>query len=363
MDDGEADRPPRQDPGRAGQRQLAVRGADISFTPQVEAAGRTFTAGGRPRRIEHLLAEHGANYARLRVWVDPPPGYSDTNAMLTMAARVKARGMGLLLDPHYSDFWADPGKQPTPHLWADHTLAQLAESVRDHTRSLVADLARQGTPADMIQIGNEVTGGMLWPAGKVHRPDGEHWQEFCTLLSAGIAGAREGNPAGHPLRTMVHIDRGGDNRGCRNFFDHLVAGGVDFDLIGLSYYPFWHGTLPQLRDNLDDLASTYGKDIAVVETAYPWTLDSGDGHANIVSAEDQLLDGYPATPEGQARYFAALQDIVRSVPHGRGLGFFAWEPGWLPGVGWKPGAGNPNDNLTLFDWNGVALPALETFER
>jgi arabinogalactan endo-1,4-beta-galactosidase len=296
----------------------------------------------------------------LRVWNAPPAGYSTLDSALTLARRAKQAGMKVLLDLHYSDFWADPGKQATPRSWAGQNLSTLAGTVRAYTRDALAAFARQGTPVDMVQVGNEITNGMLFPLGQIYRPDGQHWPEFATLLKAGIAGARDGNPAGNTLAVMVHIDRGGDNGGSRYFYDHIIAQGTQFDVIGLSYYPFWHGSLAALRSNLADLASRYGKDLVLAETAYPWTFGNGDQSGNLISSPSQLPDGsaFPATPAGQAAYFEQLRGVLAGVPGGRGAGFFDWEPGWLPGVGWSPGQGNPNDNLTMFDWSGNALPSL-----
>ncbi|MEN3362688.1 MAG: arabinogalactan endo,4-beta-galactosidase, partial [Mycobacteriales bacterium] len=197
---------------------LRVRGADLSFTLQEEAVGTRFSDRGVVRRVEQIFARHGATYARLRVWVNPPAGYSDQAAALTLARRARAAGLKVLLDLHYSDFWADPGNQTTPAAWAGQSLPTLAGTVRGYTRNIVAAFARAGVPVDMVQIGNEITGGMLWPNGKIYRDDGQHWAEFTTLLSAGIAGARAGNPARHPMEVMVHIDRGGDNGGSRYFY-------------------------------------------------------------------------------------------------------------------------------------------------
>jgi arabinogalactan endo-1,4-beta-galactosidase len=349
--------------GDAHARALRVRGADLSFLLQEEAAGTTFTDHGVARPAERILADHGANLVRLRVWVDPPPGYSDEAAALTLARRARRAGQQILLDLHYSDFWADPGHQTTPAAWQGQDLPTLARTVRDYTRKVVADFARQGTPVDMVQIGNEVTDGMLWPLGQIYQADGQHWAQFATLLQAGIAGAREGNPRRHQLQVMVHIDRGGDNGGAVYFYDHLAAQGVRFDLIGLSYYPFWHGPLTALTQNLDDLATRYGKDIVVAETAYPWTLGNGDTLENSLTCSDQLPDGaaYPATPQGQAAYLEALRRVLLAVPGGHGAGFIDWEPEWIPGVGWEPGAGNPNDNLTMFDRHGATLPSVRAF--
>jgi arabinogalactan endo-1,4-beta-galactosidase len=338
----------------------AVRGADLSFLLQMEAAGVRYTDGGAATPVERILAANGANWSRQRVWVNPPSGYSNAASALATARRTKAAGLRLLLDPHYSDFWADPGHQATPAAWRNQDLATLTATVRTYTRDLVASFAAQGTPVDMIQIGNETVDGFLWPLGELYRSDGEHWNEYTTLVKACIAGAKA---ASSSVRIMLHIDRGGSNGDCRYFYDHVRSYGVAYDVIGLSYYPMWHGSLAALRSNLNDLGPRYGKDIVVVETAYPWTLTNGDSEGNLVSSTSQLPDAgtYPPTPAGQAAYLRAVQQILVGVPGGRGLGWFYWEPEWLPGVGWQPGAGNPNDNLTLFNRSGATLQGVDTF--
>ena len=351
----------RHTPSRA----LSIRGADLSFTLQELQAGKHFSDRGHVRPVEEILARHGANWSRLRLWVDPPAGYSDLRTTITMARRAKRAGLRVLLDLHYSDFWADPGHQTTPAAWAGQDLETLAATVRGYTRTTLRQFAEAGVPVDMVQIGNEITGGMLWPVGQLYTDDGaQHWDAFTTLLKAGIDGAREAYGR-REIPVMVHIDRGGDNGGSTWFFDHVLAAGVEFDVIGESYYPFWHGSLAALQANLDDLATRYGKDIVVVETAYPWTLGNGDDLANSFADASTLPDGdrFPPTPAGQAAYFEALRQVLLQVPGGHGAGFMDWEPEWIPGVGWEPGAGNPNDNLTMFDWSGAALPSLHAFRR
>ncbi|WP_432492120.1 glycoside hydrolase family 53 protein [Kineococcus auxinigenes] len=344
---------------------LAVRGADLSFLLQSEAAGARYRdRGGRPRPVEHLLRAHGANWVRLRVWVDPPAGYSDVASTVELARRAKRAGMRVLIDFHYSDFWADPAHQRTPAAWAGQDLATLARTVRAHTCETLRAIAAGGGRVDMVQVGNEVTAGMLWPLGQVYRPgQPDDWAGFTTLLKAGIAGVRDVHRRREDVPVMVHVDRGGDDGGSRWFYDHVLAEGVDLDVIGLSYYPFWHGSLDDLQANLDDLATRYGKDLVLVETAYPWTLENGDDLENLIARIGQLPDAdrFPPTPQGQAAYFEALREVLLAVPDRRCLGFFAWEPAWLPGVGWEPGAGNPNDNLTMFDHDGRALPSLAAF--
>jgi arabinogalactan endo-1,4-beta-galactosidase len=337
--------------GRGSQ---AIIGHDLSFAVQEATAGATYTDRGRTALPEKILADHGANWVRLRLWVDPPAGYSDLPSVLAMARRAKAAGMRLLLDPHYSDFWADPQKQPIPASWPQD-LPSLAQKVHDYTRDVLDALSAQGTPAQMLQLGNEIRNGMLWPTGQLDGSQAQ-WDALGTLLRAAAAGARDAK--GPTPRLVVHFDQGGDNAYSRYFYDNIVAQHVPFDVIGLSYYPFWHGTLSQLRANLDDLADRYHRDVAVVETQYGWTLDNGDSENNFLWTPDLLLPGYPATPQGQLGFLSDLLSIVSAVPDGRGLGVFYWEPEWIPGVGWQPGAGTPNDNLTLFDFSGHALPGV-----
>lgn len=348
-------------PGAGSQSGPPVRGVDMSFTPQLEAVGATWRRKGREAPVEQIFRQAGANWMRIRVWVDPPAGYSTLETATALALRAKKAGMKVLLDLHYSDFWADPAHQSTPASWAGQDLNQLAATVEEYTRDAVEALSNAGAHVDMVQVGNEITSGMLWPLGKLYNgsPD-QNWPGFTRLLGSGLAGVRSARVKGPKPRTMVHIDRGGDNGGSRYFFDRIVAAGLEFDVIGQSYYPFWHGTLEKLEQNLSDLAVRYDKDLIVVETAYPWTLENGDELENILDRMSELpqADTWPPTPEGQLAYFAALRGVFAKVPNGHGLGFMCWEPEWVPGVGWTPGEGNPNDNLTLFDFQGNSLPAL-----
>jgi arabinogalactan endo-1,4-beta-galactosidase len=311
--------------------------------------------------VERILADHNANYVRLRLWVNPPPGYSDLANDLAFARRVKAAGMQLYLDIHYSDFWADPQHEDTPAAWQGQDLPTLARTVQGYTRDVIAAFAAQGTPVDMVSIGNEIRNGMLWPTGKLDGSE-QQWHALGELLKAGVAGARAGNPSGHRLRIMLHYDQGGNNAASRYFFDHIRAEGVPFDVIGLSYYSFWHGPLTALRANVDDLAPRYGKDVMVAEIQYAWTLGYGDSTNNFVWQESQLEPGYPASPAGQLSLVNDVLSILAKVPDHRGDGLFYWEPEWVPGVGWEPGAGTPNDNLTLFDFGGAALSSIGIFE-
>lgn len=350
---------PRTQPVVSAAATMPIRGADISFTLQEEAAGNRVTDGRQVAPIESVLAANGANYARLRVWVNPPAGYSTLSSALTLAQRAKAQGMRILVDLHYSDFWADPTYQSTPAAWAGQSLSQLAGTVNAYTTSTLRAFAAQGTPVDMIQIGNEISNGILWPVGQVQRADGEHWTELATLLNAGIHAVRGTSPA---TAIMLHIETGSDRARSRYVLDRIrSAGATDFDVIGLSYYAFWQSSLAALGDNLNALATVYGKPLIVVETSYPWTLD-GTTSRSWVNSSRQLPEAktYPATPQGQADFFTGLRSTLARVPNGLGLGYFDWEPGWLPPVTDHPSNGVTQWNLTMFDTRGVPLPSVRT---
>ncbi len=338
------------------------RGADLSFEPQEEAAGAHFTDAGAPGSPLSILNDHGLNYVRLRLWVNPPAGYSDLASDLKMARRIEAAGDKLYLDIHYSDFWADPQHQDIPAAWQGQDLPQLTDTVRTYTQRVIKAFAAQHTPVDMVSIGNEIRNGILWPVGQVDWTADTGWDNLTTLLKAGVAGARQANPAGHKLLVMLHFDEGGNNADSVRFYDHMVSAGVPFDVIGLSYYTFFHGPVTAMRSNVDDLATRYGKPIVIAESQYPWTLANGDSTGNFVWNTSYESDGYPATPGGQVSFYNDLLSIVHQIPNHLGAGLFYWEPEWIPGVGWEPNAGTPNDNLTLFSFSGQALPSVGLFE-
>jgi arabinogalactan endo-1,4-beta-galactosidase len=336
-------------------------GADLSFTPQELAAGARFSDRGRPADPVRILRQNGGNYVRLRLWVKPPPGYSDLASDLAMARTVKASGMKLYLDIMYSDFWADPQHQDIPTAWQGQDLSQLTQTVRSYTRQVIAAFAEQRTPVDLVAIGNEIRNGILWPVGQVNPAAGTGYDALATLLKAGVAGAQAGNPDGHRLLVMMHYDQGGNNQLSSAFYQNLVSRGVPFDVMGLSFYPFFHGTISQMRANVDALATQFHKQVMIAETQYAWTLANGDSTGNFVWQPGQVSAGYPASPGGQLSFVADEVSIIAQVPDGLGAGLFYWSPEWIPGVGWEPGAGTPNDNLTLYDFEGHALPSIGIF--
>ena len=268
-------------------------GADISYLPELESKGIKFSDKGVERDPILILKDHGINYIRLRIFNDPSTdsgyspklGFCDLVNTRKMAKRVKAAGMKLLLDFHYSDYWADPGKQYKPAAWKNLSFSELKKALYDYTKKVMQELKDQGTLPDMVQVGNEINHGIVWPEGSVANPDG-----LAQLLNAGTAAVKSVAPA---TVMMLHVALGGQNHESVSFIDNMVKRGVHFDVIGESYYPKWHGTLDDLRDNLADLAQRYKKDVVVVEYS-------------------QLKE--------------EVNKIAFEVPGGRGKGTFIWEP-------------------------------------
>ncbi|WP_435737409.1 glycosyl hydrolase 53 family protein [Cellulosimicrobium sp. PMB13] len=367
-----------------------VHGADVSMTEEVETLGGVYRDDdGRERDLFELLAESGVDTVRLRTWVDPyddagAPYRGGTNDLPTtarLARRAHEHGLDVLLDLHYSDFWTDPKKQAVPKAWRGLDLAALETRVADHTTQVLGALAQVGVDPTLVQVGNEITNGMLWPVGRTPRFDDVHrrferttpvtdaaaYDRLAALLRAGSAAVRSTSDA----EVVLHLDFGGANELYRGWLDEITARAVDFDVVGLSYYPFWHGTLDELEANVDDVATRYGKDVLVVETAYGHTVDAPAGHHPIFGPELAAKGGYPASPAGQTAFLADLHAVLTGVPDGRGRGVVYWEPAWLPvdGTTWASPAGmaygddvapggNPWANLALFGFDGRVLPSM-----
>jgi arabinogalactan endo-1,4-beta-galactosidase len=340
-------------PGRTA---LSILGADISSLKKSEDMGGVYKdADGTRGNAIQILKGHGLNYARLRVWVDPADGYHDKAEILEMASRLKDQDIKLLVDFHYSDNWADPGKQNKPAAWKDYDFEQLKKAVYQHTFDVCNSLVAQGTPPDMIQVGNEINAGMLWPDGNY-----EHMDNLAAMLKEGYQAVKDCSPS---TLVMLHIAEGGDNDLARWWFDNMTRREVLFDVIGISYYPYWHGSLGQLQSNLNDISARYDKDVIVVETAYAFTDQEDDNQPNIVTSS-MAIPGYPLTPEGQRAMLRDIMAIVRAVPNGRGLGVFYWDAAWtaVKGNGWEstdPGSGNAWENQALFDYDDRVLPAVD----
>ncbi|MEL7361962.1 MAG: glycosyl hydrolase 53 family protein [Bacteroidota bacterium] len=328
---------------------LPIRCADLSFEDEVLAGGGQYNGGTAMAQ----LAEAGLNTVRLRLWHTPERGRDDLTDVLDAAARAEALGLDVLLALHYSDTWADPGQQTKPAAWASLSPNLLADSVYAYTRAVLTALRDQGTPPRYVQLGNEVTGGMLWDTGRVGGTfdTPTQWAQLATLLASSRAAVRDA--LGDEVTVVVHIDRGGDLAGATWFFDRLRPLFDDFDVIGLSYYPWWHGDLNAFSATLDGLAARYGLPLFVAETAYPWTLSFVDDTNNLVGLPEQVLPGSPATPEGQADFLAAVNGHVAAVADGGGLGVCYWAPDWIA----APDFGSAWENVALFDVQGHLLPA------
>ena len=316
-------------------------GADLSFLKQAEDGGKVFRDGTNASPGLQIFHNHGYNWIRLRLFVEPVTNHLPNNLAYTLALAQAAKQLGykFLLDFHYANAWADPGRQPTPVAWEKLSHAERVTAVFTYTRDSIAAFREAGVLPDMVQIGNEVSHGMLWPDGKL--PD--HWDNFAQYVYAGINGVDAGRGNGKRPKIMIHIDTGGSREKTKWFFDKLTSYDIPFDVMGFSYYPWWHGSLTDLRENLAFAAHEYGKDVMVVETAYYWKPNR----------ETEGRPGpFPETPEGQRGFLDAVTRTVMAVPDERGKGVFWWEPavtGGLAGRGFFDEAGESLPVLTVFD--------------
>ena len=301
------------------------------------------------------MRHHGCNCFRLRLFVDPDHTgvvVNDLAYTTRLAKRVKDSGARLLLDFHYSDTWADPAHQTKPAAWADLDPDGLVEAVARHTRESVAHLVAAGAAPDIVQVGNEITPGMLWPDGKLYGVGDpvEQWSAFARLLRAGGAAVRAAAPG---ARVALHIDKGANRGATKWFFDKIAEHAVDYDIIALSYYPWWHGSMDDVRDNLLNTARDFAKDILLVETAYPYAPTEFRGSEGW---RDNMR--WATTPDGQRDFLTELTQVVGETPDGRGLGVLWWYPESVPVPDMHIWYGGHN---ALFDAQGEVLPALTAF--
>jgi arabinogalactan endo-1,4-beta-galactosidase len=314
-------------------------GADLSFLKQAEDKGTHFKLDGKPEPGLEIFKDHGYNWIRLRLFHAPTDLPNNLEYTIALAKSAKQMGYKFLLDYHYSDTWADPGKQYVPKAWAAMSHEQLVQAVFEYTRDTVAAFRDAGSLPDMVQVGNEITNGMMWPDGRLP----QNWDHFAALIRAGINGVNAGAGDHERPRIMIHIDRGADKVKTKAFFDRLMSYGVEFDVIGQSYYPWWHGSLNDLRENLIFMAHEYKKPIFVVETAYNWT-----------PGEYTKRPGpFPESPEGQKEFLNELNRVVQETPDGLGAGVFWWEPA-VTGALMRRG---------MFDSDYNALPVITVFDK
>lgn len=311
-----------------------VKGADVGWLPQMEATGYKFyDTDGKEKDCLLLLKERGINTLRLRVWVNPAndkgSGHCGKKETVEMAQRAQRMGMRLMIDFHYSDSWADPAKQNKPAAWAKHSFPELLQDVYNHTYEVLDTLKSVGIIPEWVQVGNEIPGGMLWPDGST-----DNWPQLAQLLNKGYDAVKTVNPG---TKVIIHLDEGNNNQKFRTFFDNATKFGVRYDIIGMSYYPYWieksyKTTIGALANNMNDMVSRHGKDVMIVE----------------VGEEDRLTDE-------TYNLLTAVIKAVKAVPGKRGLGVIYWEP---------EGARNwSHYALSCWQNDGKPSPALDAFKK
>lgn len=322
-----------------------IRSADISFLPEIEAAGVVFTNNGKAESMLTTLKNSGCNTIRIRLWKNPADGHSGFAEVKTLATKVKQAGLKVWLTVHYSDTWADPATQTVPAEWKDLSFADLKTAVANYTASIMTDIN-----PDIIQIGNEINDGVLWPQGKLTTNE----TQCIDLLKTMSTAVRSKSTS-----TKIMIHYAGVNASDTDWFFSKVKT-VDFDYIGLSYYPIWHGKdLALVKSTINALGSKYSKKVLIAETAYPFTLGYNDWTNNIVGLDSQLISGYAATPEGQKNYMLAIKDLVKTS--NSGIGFSYWGGEWIAFKGNQATNGSTFENQALYDFSNKSLPVFQVF--
>ena len=362
-----------------------IIGVDVSELLSQEESGVTYyDQSGQPADALSILASCGVDHVRLRVWNDPYDeaghGYGGGNIDAARAAILSARaarcGMKTLLDLHYSDFWADPSRQIEPKAWRGMSLDQKAAALAGYTSRALGCVLDAGGAVDMIQIGNETTTGIA----------GEYdMAAMARLISAGCMAARQTAAArGLQIEVCVHLTDINHPGLVEGILDELDRAGAMYDAVGLSYYPYWHGGLDGLSETIRQIRSR-GKSVFIAETAWPFTLEDGDGDPNVIGYDP---GGYPVTPEGQVQAWA---DVLATAADAGAEGVFYWGGIWTPvsgdldhnrdlwrekGSGWATdyavaydpdhvpqGGGDAWDNQALFDFGGSPLPILSAMRQ
>lgn len=365
-----------------------IKGADVSTAVALEDAGIQFrNAQGKVDDIFNILKEGGTNYVRVRVWNNPADkqgntygaGKTGVDMAVHVGKRATAVGMKVLVDFHYSDFWADPGKYKAPKAWDGMSLEEKSAALSDFTQSSLRKFVDAGVNVGMVQVGNEINGGT---AGEKSGS-----AAYFALLKAGSAAVRKVLP-----NALVAIHYANPEKGLVRWAKNLDANKVDYDVFGSSYYPAWHGTTQNLTKELNAIINTYGKKVMVAETSWSYTFDDPDG-GNMIKNTQGIATPYDISVQGQADEIRDVAQTVHNLDKNAGLGLFWWEPAWLPvtpdaqhtegnnyvwnttGGGWAtqyaaeydPGAQNEQyggsgvDNQAWFDDNGYVLPSLYTY--
>ena len=363
-----------------------ILGVDVSTYLEELAHGAKYYDGECEIDPLDAFRQNGVDYMRIRIWNDPRSetgepylaGTCDLDHYVRLATLAKSKGYRILMDLHYSDFWADPGKQMLPKAWRNYGADELEKAVYGFTAHCLEVAGENGVLPEMIQVGNEITNGMLWPVGRLEM-DGErgNYENFLRLVGAGCRAVRENAPA---TKIVLHLERSNDKAVYQEFFSEVERAGIAYDVIGASYYPYWHGTPDELFENLD-ACRRFGKEIMVVELGYGFTTETysldGEKKRLVIDKERAYVAGfteqYPVTPEGQAAF---VHDFLARAKENGIDGIFYWEPLWLPGEGicWASEAGqsyiheegkstsNEWANQCLFDYGGRKLPAFDEYK-
>ncbi|HLA55030.1 MAG TPA: glycosyl hydrolase 53 family protein [Flavobacterium sp.] len=334
-------------------------GGDLSYVNEIEECGAFFKDKGIKKDPFTLFRDKGCNLVRVRLWHNPQPNtHSNFADVKKTIRRAKENHMEVLLDFHYSDTWADPGKQFIPKAWATITdLKILGDSIYNYTYNTLAKLKKENLLPEMVQVGNETNSEILQPEGKPK--DDIDWKRNSFLFNKGIQAVRDFSKKGAKIAIMLHIAQ---PENALKWFDEATKNGItDYDWIGISYYPIWSKVkFDGLPNAIHTLTATYKKQLMVVETAYPYSMQNVD-KANNILTEKALLEGYPATPEGQKNY---MVELTKLVLQGGGSGVVYWEPAWVTSsckTLW--GEGSHWDNATFFDSQNQneSLPAFDFF--
>ena len=363
-----------------------ILGVDVStYLEELEHGAKYYSDGIEIDPLDAFV-RNGVDYMRIRIWNDPKSpegepylaGSCDLESYIRLAGLAKKKGYELLMDFHYSDFWADPGKQMIPKAWVGYSVEEMAEAVYTFTKHCLEASVKAGVAPRLIQVGNEITNGILWPVGKLEI-DGVrgNYSNFCRLIDAGCCACREVLPS---AEIILHLERSNDNAVYQEFYTEMARAGIDYDIIGASYYPYWHGTPKELFDNLNDCRK-FGKKIMIMELGYGFTdkgyMLGGEEKRLVIDAERAYIPGftekYPLTPAGQQSFISDFMALARKNSID---GVFYWEPLWLPGknICWASEAGqryiheegkstaNEWANQCLFDYEGNMLPAFHSFK-
>lgn len=310
--------------GHSGQATTVTlqNGADVSWLPEIERAGSKFY-DAKGKRIDPLMLmkQAGLKVARVRLWVDPADQRSSVTEVLALAKRIKKAGLTFVLDFHYSDWWADPANQTTPGAWYGMNQAKLEQAIKEYTRTALAKFAKQKTPPQWVQIGNEIGNGMLWPSGKLSSWSSDEFKRLARFLNSASNAVRAAS--GKP-KVMIHLETGGDADKTQSWLRNALTNGLTRpDAIGLSYYSQWGGALSNLAKTIDVVANDFNFAVAIAETAYPNSFASQT--KQVLDASKAALPGFDISTNGQAAYATKVCSLLRETAGAKSVGVWWWE--------------------------------------